>query len=289
VKFTVRKSFLFYLLVVGILSSLEASVGMIAALFVHEASHYLVIRLLREPVDSVEIAPFGGVMTYKSGKSASKGIKGAAIAIAGPLGNYAILLALNVLPKNIGEEFIRRAMIANLSMIVINMIPALPLDGGALFFDLGFYLFEAAALIRILCAAGVMTGTVICFLGIYGWLRWRIANLSLLVVGVYLVYAALRSRESMIIQNLYTVVQEKLELNTIPKRMRIYRISHNIRLWDLLRFIGHSQASGFFVEYQSGGAQYLSEADACRAMLEQPMRTVGEIVENNVKKKRILP
>jgi len=283
VKIRVRRSFVVYMMAVSLLSSVEAAAALAFALCVHELAHYVVIRCVHEPVSSVEITPFGGVMTYQTGRSASKGIRGMLLAGAGPVGNYAAVLLLNVLPKEMAADWIRAAMICNISMMLINLLPVLPLDGGALLFAFGFYLFDVGVLIRVLCALGMVTGACLFLLGIYGWITLGILNLSILVIGGYLVYAAWQSGTRMLLENRYAIIQEKLSCEGKIRQLRIYAVKPKTKALELLRYLAQPHATGFLVEESEGNAAYIGEEQVCMGLLEDADIIVGEVLKNRIK------
>lgn len=264
---------------VALFSSVQRCLCVAAALLAHESAHLAVSLLLKEPVSSVEVAPFGGVMTYS--KSPSKGVKGVLVAAAGPFGNYGLILlvSLPVLHQHLNDEMIRQMLSANLTMILLNCLPALPLDGGNLLFSLGYYLFNVSGLIGGLCAAGTAVGAAMIALGLYGLIHWQILNVSLLVVGGYLIVWARRSRAGLMAQNLYAIVQERANQPTGAVRMSAYRIPSDMRLYQLMEPMMRAKAAVFFVDLPSGQSKMLNEAEVCRALLQDASLSVGELAE----------
>lgn len=280
IRVIIRPSFALYMAAVALFSSVQRCLCVAAALLAHESAHLAVSLLLKEPVSSIEIAPFGGVMTYS--KSPSKGVKGVLVAAAGPLGNYGLILLLVSLPElqqHLNDEMIRQMLSANLTMILLNCLPALPLDGGNLLFSLGYYLFNVSGLIGGLCAAGTAVGAAMIALGLYGLIHWQILNVSLLVVGGYLIVWARRSRAGLMAQNLYAIVQERANQPTGAVRMSAYRIPADMRLYQLMEPIMRVKAAVFFVDLPSGQSMMLNEAEVCRALLQDASLPVGELAE----------
>ena len=138
-RLTVRASFVAYLLTIALFASVDACLSAIIALAVHESSHLLVGRCLGERFDRIEIAPFGGLITSAQGNVPPKGWRGALIAAAGPIGNYFAIMVLTapMLQHALGEAFLKQAVLANSVMMLFNLLPVLPLDGGRIAFSLG--------------------------------------------------------------------------------------------------------------------------------------------------------
>ena len=109
------------------------SIIMIFAI-IHEMGHMLMGILLGLKPEKVEIMPFGVAVSFKVKlddynekiKNARKvELKKIAIATAGPLTNLILILIFLYLP-NINIEFVY----ANLLIMLFNLIPIFPLDGG---------------------------------------------------------------------------------------------------------------------------------------------------------------
>ena len=109
------------------------SIIMIFAI-IHEMGHMLMGILLGLQAEKVEIMPFGVAVSFKVKlddynekiKNARKvELKKIAIATAGPLTNLILILIFLYLP-NINIEFVY----ANLLIMLFNLIPIFPLDGG---------------------------------------------------------------------------------------------------------------------------------------------------------------
>lgn len=128
--------------------------GVIAALLLfgcvtlHELGHALVAQRFGIKVEDITLLPFGGLARLRTIPREPK--KELAIAIAGPLVNVAIFLGLALvggfvyrneedispdflidqLDKGNAESLLIYLMLANVILVLFNLIPAFPLDGG---------------------------------------------------------------------------------------------------------------------------------------------------------------
>lgn len=279
VKVKIHPTFCVYLASIALLSSWQACLAAMAALFVHELSHYLVSVMLGERMDRVELTPFGGVMTYEPGKSPSKGLRGIAVSAAGPAGNYLFIAALSAAARQgiPDAQLARQMILANTTMLVINLLPALPLDGGRILFSAGYYLFGVSGLVRCLSLLGVLAGAGFLALGLYGMICLGILNLSLLIVGGYLMICAAGSQRILLAENLYTVVQERSVPVHQVRRMALYRVPENMPLHALVEPMARSRAAAFIYE-DADGEHWIGEREICQAMLKAPAMRIGDII-----------
>lgn len=128
--------------------------GIVGALFLflcvtlHELGHALVAQRFGIKVEDITLLPFGGLARLRTIPREPK--RELAIAIAGPLVNVAIFLALvlaagflyrneptitsefllDKLDEGNAESLLIYLMLANIILVLFNMIPAFPLDGG---------------------------------------------------------------------------------------------------------------------------------------------------------------
>lgn len=278
----IHPAFAAYLASVCALTSPWACAGLVISLTAHELGHLAAARLLHEPVERVELAPFGGVMTCKPGHSLSKGLRGVLLAAAGPLANYVAILAAGSpwAVRIIPAELLRQTVRSSWAMMLLNMLPALPLDGGSVVFSIAYYGFGVARLAALLSGLGVLLGAALLALAVFGALRMGVLNLSLVIVGAYLTLCALRSRDALLTQNLYAVVEERLRKPEACRRMTAYCVPGDTPVVRLLPAMAGSRGVLFFVETDGHTPQLLDERTVCRAMLQSPRLTAAQTLKN---------
>ena len=273
-KVICRASFLCYVLVMS-LADYRNCIALLCALSAHEASHYLVAVLIREPIEKLELTPFGGIMQYKPGHSSSKGIKGLILSLAGPLGNYLFILLISGILPYYQRDFFRLIINANLSMLMINLIPALPLDGGSAIFSIGYYFLPVSLLIRVLCGLGLLSGSALFALSIWGLARYGTLNLTLMIVGAYLAAASFRCTDDMLAQNMYALLQERKEQAAKHRRpIKLYRINGHERLYEMTSYMGRESEALFIQERQDGTIGFITEELISQCMLKNPLERV---------------
>ncbi len=104
-------------------------IGAWGSLFFHEAAHIGALNKAGLDFYEIELLPFGGVAKIKDLLAPQEEIK---IALAGPLANIVIICVLLVLRFSgiVVGEWSNYLLAINTMMVTVNMLPALPLDGG---------------------------------------------------------------------------------------------------------------------------------------------------------------
>lgn len=283
-RLRIRPAFIVYLASMALLASPACALGAICALAVHELGHAVAARMLGELICTVELAPFGGVMTYAPGHSPAKGLRGVILAASGPLGNELALMLLGMAAQNsrfnalVGSELLRQMIGANAGMLVLNLLPALPLDGGRIVFCAGYYLFGVSGLSLLLGTLGTVLGLALCAIAGYGALTLGTLNLSLLIVGSYLTVYAMRARNSLLSENLYAVVHERLQsAGSRVVRAALLYVHKETPLYALIPQMAKTRACAFLLEDESGRQSLLGEHDVLLALLENPVQTIGSL------------
>ena len=162
----------------------------------HELGHSIVANRLGVPVREIVLLPLGGVAVMN--KQPEKPIHEFLISIAGPLVNVviALLLAIPVgaqvrmslldgrglLPETVNDPSLNTLLFwlfsANISLVVFNLIPAFPLDGGRILRSLLALAIGYPRATRIAMAIGQ---TIAIGLGGFGVLS---GNLGLALIAV---------------------------------------------------------------------------------------------------------
>lgn len=249
--------------------------GAFLALLIHELAHLLAGYWLGEKAESVEFTPFGGVIRYPFGVSAMKGLRGLAIAGAGPLANYAMLWLLSMpWAERLPQPFLQQALFMHAGMLFLNLLPVLPLDGGRMIFCMGYYVFPIAALTKALSLGGMVVGATLIVFGLYGAILWEKLNLSLLLVGGYLIVYAHQNRSALQLENLYALLQERQLDKKAPVSLKLYAAAPEAALLSFVDAIVDSRASLFRI-----GGEWVDEEQVIRALMQNPRAIAAETLE----------
>ncbi|NBC26942.1 MAG: site-2 protease family protein [Bacteroidetes bacterium] len=175
----------------------------VTALFIcvilHEFGHALTARTFGIETRSITMLPIGGVASLK--EIPDKPMEEFYIAVAGPLVNVVIALALWVLipvgdvmsadPEVIqqkfstidGSNFLISLLFVNIALVLFNMLPAFPMDGGRVFRALLAMKLGRVEATRIASATGK-------FLALIFFLTGLMFSVVLAIIAVFIFFGA---------------------------------------------------------------------------------------------------
>jgi stage IV sporulation protein FB len=164
---------------------------LVASLLAHEAAHLAAAAALELEVEELELLPFGGVAHIPQLGAAEPAVE-ATVALAGPLGSLLLCVAAvwlrerGWLEPGLGGFYLG----INLTLGAVNLLPALPLDGGrvarALLAGRLGYGRATLAVVR----SGRLCALALCALAL---LAWRLGTFSPgAFVFAYFTFAAAR-------------------------------------------------------------------------------------------------
>lgn len=178
-----------FFVVIGIFFAVEHSLFaamLLCAAFLHETGHILMVIAAGGTISELRLLPFGVDIRLECGLPFSYR-KDALIALSGPAANLAALVILvaasRLWPHS--PQLISYGIISNLGLCLMNVLPALPLDGGRA--------LEALCLARLSppAARALMLSLTLVVTGlIFAAGLWLLiatgCNASLLFIAVYL-------------------------------------------------------------------------------------------------------
>ena len=148
-----------------------------SAAIIHESGHLMAAYILSAKPKELTVSCFG--MRLRVSDSLQHPSQEVLIALAGPLMNLMHSVLLYVLPVNTIYAKL------HIVMVVFNLLPVLPLDGGRILHAVIFDLFQPLIVARIETVVFACAFVPLFVLG--GWLALTPPhNITLLIVGVYL-------------------------------------------------------------------------------------------------------
>lgn len=226
---------LMYPAMAAMLGGRSDAVALLMGLAVHEGAHLLAARGLGVGVSQLRLMPFGGAITLENPYALSPA-RLLTVAAAGPLGNGLALFVGAALAhwRLISPALALALLRVNLVLLVFNLLPALPLDGGRMLYALLF-----PALGRDLAASvGIWAGRVVAGLLLALALASLLAvgrfNLPCAVAAVFLLASGPDERRALSEVRARTVLSE-LRPILRPVPARIWGVGGDCRVRDALR------------------------------------------------------
>lgn len=202
--------FMLYALVTGYISLLLCSM---ASVLLHESAHAGVAALAGHPPREIELSPLGAVMRLDDEYALRPGAR-LLMLCAGPAATMLICLlsirlaAAGMISMQTGQQL----FMCNLAILLINVLPALPLDGGRLLMLLLSMIVKPHVVRVIMRISGTLLGLVA--IGLNIWVSWQYGgwNLSLAAAGCYLLYSASAATTTLAMAELRTFMDRKIRL-----------------------------------------------------------------------------
>lgn len=268
-----------YMVAAGHGSTLVIGFG---SILLHECAHALTSTLFGRPPEDVEITPLGALMRLEDDEALPVPRR-LLVLIAGPLMTLGLCHMAPFLTRAglISWQFGRLFFLCNAAMLFVNLIPALPLDGGRML-AMGLSLVLRQEAVRtVMRCVGTVFGLCCVLLNV--WLSWASGgwNLSLAAAGCFLIYSAARSTINCAMAELCDFMDRKSRLDTsgvMPCRW--VTVAGDATIRQAVRCLHPSRHTMFCVT-GAGTAEhrgFLSEQAVMAAYLDDPSRLIGELI-----------
>lgn len=189
------------------------------ALALHECGHLLAARWLRVQVEQIEITPHGGFILLQDMESA-RPLPSFLIAAAGPLASLMGCLAAAFLYQRGYIDFLFAQYFArgNILLLLVNLAPALPLDGGRMLRPILCRFLPWQRATHVLVCAGYIMGLLFASLSIYFAFQGMLI-LSPAFIGIYFIYSASQEEKSSTARYITSLIARRKQLEeheTVP-------------------------------------------------------------------------
>jgi Zn-dependent protease/CBS domain-containing protein len=277
----------------GSLASALVTVGIIVALFVcvllHEYGHSIVAQRLGIEIADITLLPIGGLARLKS--LPEKPWDEVKIAIAGPLVNvvlapifFGIALLLGgslTTPPDIlggvqsaGQVFVYLGFI-NVALVVFNLIPAFPMDGGRVLRGLLATRLGPVRATDIASAVGQFFAAAFFLIGLLG------GNLLLALVAVFIFFGA--SGEAQMVRQRETM-RGLLVSDVMGSRRRTETVTPYHTFGQVLDLVIHGYQEDFPVVDEEGNLAGMLTRNEIMAAAHSPDRyaSVRDVMKTDV-------
>lgn len=171
---------------------------LLMSLTLHEFAHWVAARALRVGMSSIRLTPFGGLSLLENPYSFSAA-KLCVIAAAGPAANCLLLLGTTFLLQwtQIPDSLLIDLAAVNTLLMLFNLLPALPLDGGRILYGILSRFISPDSALRICLWAGRILAALLYLLAACGFARYGRLNLSILFAATFILASAADERKAL--------------------------------------------------------------------------------------------
>lgn len=252
----------------------------ILSILLHEVAHAAAAALLGHPPQELELTPLGAVMRLEDEASLPP-LRRLIMLAAGPAMSLLLChLALwTARTAALPAPLAQRLFAANLAILLLNLLPVLPLDGGRILTLLLSRFLRLETVRRIMRIAGTLAGLAL--IAFSGWMAWcyGLLNWSLAAAGCFLMYSAATATTSMAMAELRRLMDRKIALEGRGfAPVRRVAVIADMPLHRVVRLL-HPRGLTEFVVTERGTMRVLgvlTEAEAVSTWLDAPEMLCGE-------------
>ncbi len=197
---------------------------LLGSLTIHECAHILAAKALRVSIRSLRMTPFGAMAQIENPYSMPTG-RLLAVSAAGPCANlFALLTAASLCHWRWLDPFLGAELIGlNATLMLFNLLPALPLDGGRMLYALLCAKLPRRKAAEIGILAGKILACILLAIPIAGAVRYGKLNLSPIFAALFLLTAAQDERRALTDSRLRSLLGDLRPLEE-PRRAEIVAI-----------------------------------------------------------------
>lgn len=238
------------------------------ALFIHESAHLAMAKLLKIGMSGIRLTPFGGLAQIENPYAISPA-RLFAVAAAGPAANLLAILIAASLGRwlNFRPEHIAMFLRINAMLMLFNLFPALPLDGGRMLFALLSTILSRERALTIGVWSGRILAMLLILTAIWGTISRHRLNLSPLFAAVFLLASAPDERRALLDSRVQTLINSLRPLGA-PVPAQIVAIDAAASPSDALSAARPDRVTLFAV-YQDGRLKHLTDERTLLTRLSQ--------------------
>ena len=246
----------------------------------HETAHMLFAAILKCDIGRISINPFGLHAEINISKPGRK--KRVCILLAGVLANLIIAFVFYIFYNNLNfnGDFVYLSFYINIYLVIFNLLPVMPLDGGRLVYELTAELFGYRSAEKAIGIISIFTGILVFIIGMYIFLA-DMRNYGLLLVGAYLLllqwYSKFQTKFDRIKNLLYK--RERM-MDKDVYETRVITLNYNLRPGEIIKYMDYDKFHMIFVVD--------NDMELITCLTEQNIHNFNEMGLDRISLKRIL-
>ena len=230
------------------------------AVSIHEGMHMLAAWMCGLEIEHIDLMPFGGAAHIKDIYCTERW-QLIVTAVAGPAANLLAVMAAAALSwwDVLAFSTAAAAVRVNMLLMLFNLMPALPLDGGRILYAiLRKWLTHRAALRIGVIMAYVLAGLLIVLFAA-GIISYGVINITYPLLGVFIVASAIKERETAAFTAAKNTVQAVCGEAKLPCAAESIAVPEELPTSSAMRFI-HPGKTAIFAIIRDGRIRRFSTA-----------------------------
>lgn len=274
-----------YLLYSAVIGHLSFTLTAFASIILHEAAHGIISALLGQSPSSIEITPLGAVMRLED-EGKLPAFKRMLMILAGPAMSLMLCWLAVFLARHatLDIQIAQMLLLSNLSILLLNLLPVLPLDGGRLLMLLLERLIPKPIAVRMMKIISTAAGIGLILVNIrFSWRNggW---NLSLAFAGCCIIYSAAMLSITHAMDELRYFLDRKIALER-KRKLKTEWITalHSTPVFHLVRRLPPGRLAVFICAEAGSGniLGCLHEAALIQRYLERPAISLKEALQES--------
>ena len=217
------------------LGSGDALPALLLSLAVHEAGHLLAARLAGVRISAMTVTPFGCGLQLGNLYALSPG-QTFAVSAGGPLASFALLFADGALCHwgLLSPAFAADLLRITLALMLFNLLPALPLDGGRMLYALTAKRLGRERAARLGAALGYLVALGLGVLTLWLWVDTHRFNVTLLACALFILKGIAEDRRALT-DAIPASLLNALSTSDVPVPMRLCAVNGDMPVIRALR------------------------------------------------------
>ncbi|MBR0367516.1 MAG: hypothetical protein IJH86_03865 [Clostridia bacterium] len=258
----------------------DAAPALLVSLICHEAGHLAAARLARVRMDALTVMPFGCALQLGNLYALSPG-QVLAVSAGGPMFSLLLLFAdgalahWGVLSPALALDLLR----VTLMLLLFNLLPALPLDGGRMLYALTVRRLGRDGAARLGAVMGYVVAGCLMAATVCLSLRARRFNLTLPLCAAFILKGVAEDRAALS-EALPASLLGALRARDAPVPVRLYAVREDCPAIRALRSAAPDSAALYAVYRGEALAALVDERALLRLAIDRPGACVSEAINN---------